>query len=59
MYHKPKKMKKEFVLIPAIPPKELIRLADNAVENIIDIDLYNEMLEEEKRGINELEAFFS
>jgi len=34
-------------------------LAENAVESIIDIDVYNEMLEEEKRGIAELETFFS
>ncbi len=40
------------------PPKELIRLAENAVEEIIDYDLYEEMLEEEKKGISELEAFF-
>lgn len=45
--------------LDALPPRELIRLAENAVESIIDIDLYNEMLEEEKKGINELEAFFS
>jgi hypothetical protein len=45
--------------LDSLPPKELIRLAENAVESIIDIDLYNEMLEEEKKGINELEAFFS
>lgn len=45
--------------LDALPPRELIRLAENAVKNIIDIDLYKEMLEEEKKGINELEAFFS
>lgn len=45
--------------LDALPPRELIRLAENAVENIIDIDLYNDMLEEEKKGIHELEAFFS
>lgn len=44
--------------LDALPPRELIRLAENAVESIIDIDLYNEMLEEEKRGISELEKFF-
>jgi hypothetical protein len=38
--------------------QELIRLAENAVEEIIDYDLYEEMLEEEKKGISELEAFF-
>jgi hypothetical protein len=45
--------------LDALPPRELIRLAENAVESIIDIELYNEMLEEEKKGIHELEAFFS
>jgi hypothetical protein len=41
-----------------IPPKELINIAENAIQSIIDIDLYNEMLKEEKRGIIELESFF-
>lgn len=44
--------------LDALPPRELIRLAENAVEEIIDIDTYNKMLEEEKKGIAELEAFF-
>lgn len=44
--------------LDALPPRELIRLAENAVEEIIDIDTYNAMLEEEKKGIAELEAFF-
>jgi hypothetical protein len=45
--------------LDALPPRELIRLAEDAVESIIDIGLYNEMIEEEKRGLRELEAFFS
>jgi hypothetical protein len=44
--------------LDALPPKELIRLAENAVEHIIDINLYNEMIEEEKKGIAELKSFF-
>lgn len=45
--------------LDALPPKELIRLAENAVESIIDIDIYNEMIEEEKRGIIKLKSFFA
>ena len=45
--------------LDALPPKELIRLAEEAVNEIIDIDLYNEILKEEQRGIAELEAFFN
>jgi hypothetical protein len=45
--------------LDALPPKELIRLAENAVESIIDIDLYNQMIDKEKEDIAELEAFFS
>ena len=44
--------------LDALPPKELIRLAENAVKEIIDYDLYTEMLAEEERGISELESFF-
>lgn len=44
--------------LDALPPRELIRLAEEAVEDIIDIDLYNEMLDEERKGIVELEEFF-
>lgn len=44
--------------LDALPPKELIRLAEEAVEEIIDLDLYREMLEEERNGIAELEEFF-
>lgn len=45
--------------LDALPPKELIRLAEEAVNNIIDIDLYNEMLEEEERGISKLKGIFN
>lgn len=45
--------------LDALPPRELIRLAESAVESIIDIDLYNDMLEEEERDITELKSFFS
>jgi hypothetical protein len=44
--------------LDALPPRELIRLAEDAVNEIIDIDLYNDMLDEEKKGIAELERFF-
>lgn len=44
--------------LDALPPRELIRLAENAVEDVIDLDIYKEVLEEEKRGINELKKFF-
>lgn len=44
--------------LDALPPKELIRLAEESVLDIIDLDLYNQMLEEEKKGIAELQSFF-
>jgi len=44
--------------LDALPPKMLIRLAESAVEEIIDMDLYNEMIKQEKRDINKLESFF-
>lgn len=44
--------------LDALPPKELIRLAESAVGEIIDKKLYEDMLAEEKRGIAELESFF-
>lgn len=44
--------------LDALPPKELIRLTEEAVEEIIDLDLYREMLAEERNGIAELEEFF-
>lgn len=43
--------------LDAIPPRELIILAEDAVKNVIDIDLYNKMLDKEKNDIKELEAF--
>ena len=45
--------------LDALPPRELIRLAEDAVESIIDLDLYNEKLEQEKKDIEELESFFN
>ncbi len=44
--------------LDALPPRELIRLAENAVENLIDMQLYNDMLKEEQQGIIELKSFF-
>ncbi len=44
--------------LDALPPRELIRLAENAVEAIIDIEIFTERLQEEKRGIQELESLF-
>lgn len=44
--------------LDALPPRELIRLAEEAVLNNIDIDLYNDLLIEEKKGIDELKTFF-
>jgi hypothetical protein len=44
--------------LDALPPKELIRLAESAVENVVDFEQYNKMLEYEKKGIKELESFF-
>lgn len=44
--------------LDALPPKALINLAENAVNSIIDINLYNQMLEEENNGIIELQSFF-
>ena len=42
--------------LDALPPKELIRLTENAVQSIIDIDMYNDMLNEERSQINKLES---
>nr|WP_319265399.1 hypothetical protein [uncultured Draconibacterium sp.] len=44
--------------LDALPPRELIRLAENAVESLIDMQLYNDMLKEEQQGIIELKSFF-
>jgi hypothetical protein len=44
--------------LDALPPKELIRLAEGAIESIIDIDLYNDILLKEQEDIKELERFY-
>jgi len=45
--------------LDALPPQELIRLAEDAVNDIIDIDLYDNMLRQEQMDIEELELFFN
>lgn len=45
--------------LDALPPKELIRLAEEAVEELIDLDLYNRCLDREQRDIEELRSFFN
>jgi hypothetical protein len=45
--------------LDALPPKELISLAENAILDIIDIQKYNHVLEKEKQDIQELESFFN
>lgn len=45
--------------LDALPPKELIRLAESNVENIIDLGLYNQMLRKEKEDISELKQQFN
>lgn len=42
--------------LDALPPKELIRLTENAVQSIIDIDVYNNMIVEEQSQIKKLET---
>ncbi len=42
--------------LDALPPKELIRLTENAVQSIIDIDVYNNMIVEERSQIKKLET---
>lgn len=44
--------------LDALPPRELIRLAQNAVEQIIDRDMYDSMVEKESKDKMELESFF-
>ena len=44
--------------LDALPPKELIKLAENAVLSLIDINKYNSMIEKEKKDIEELKSFF-
>ena len=45
--------------LDALPPRELIRLAEEAVEELIDLDLYNRCLDREQRDIEELRSFFN
>ena len=45
--------------LDALPPKELIRLAEEAVEELIDIDLFHEVLQKERADIAELKSFFN
>lgn len=45
--------------LDALPPRELTRLAEEAVREHIDIDLYNEVLEKEAEDIAELKSFFN
>ncbi len=42
--------------LDALPPKELIRLTENAVQSIIDMDIYNDMIVEEQSQIKKLET---
>ncbi len=44
--------------LDALPPRELVRLAEEAVEELIDIDLFQEVLEKERADIAELKSFF-
>ena len=45
--------------LDALPPRELIRLAEEAGEELIDLDLYNRCLDREQRDIEELRSFFN
>ena len=45
--------------LDALPPRELIRLAEEAVEELIDLDQYNRCLDREQRDIEELKSFFN
>lgn len=45
--------------LDALPPKELIRLAEKSVLDYIDIDLYNNIIEKEKSDIEKLKLHFS
>ena len=45
--------------LDALAPRELIRLAEEAVEELIDLDLYNRCLDREQRDIEELRSFFN
>lgn len=45
--------------LDALPPRELIRLAEEAVEELIDLDQYNRCLDREQRDIEALRSFFN
>lgn len=45
--------------LDALPPRELIRLAEEAVEEQIDLDQYNRCLDREQRDIEALRSFFN
>ena len=45
--------------LDALPPKELINLAENSVNEIIDIDKYKEVLNQEKEDIKKLKEFLN
>ena len=44
--------------LDALPPKYLINLAENAILDIIDIELYEAMLKQEEKDIEKLKSFF-
>lgn len=44
--------------LDALPPKELIRLVESAILEIIDLDQYNAMIDQEKKDIAELKSKF-
>jgi len=44
--------------LDALPPEELIRLAEGAVTSLIDMDIYREALLEEEEGKEELKSLF-
>ncbi len=45
--------------LDALPPREWVRLAEEAVEELIDIDLFQEVLQKERADIAELKSFFN
>ena len=45
--------------LDALPPKELIRLAENSVLDFIDVELYNSIIEKEKSDIKKLKSYYS
>lgn len=44
--------------LDALPPQELMRLAEEAVKDLVDIGLYTQMLRREQADIAELKSFF-